>query len=134
VNALQSNTGSPTLTSPWLQPLKVQSLRQTRRGSELQAILDQVNDRAVYLRLAETLSAFLAKLRGAAGALDIQERQRIVRLIVKEILIEDESIIVRHSIPVSQPPDDDPKSPPSRSGEPKEKSYLLRNYPGPLLK
>ena len=44
---------------------------------ELQAILDQVNDRAIYLRLAETLSAFLAKLRSAADTLDIQERQRI---------------------------------------------------------
>jgi site-specific DNA recombinase len=96
--------------------------------TELQAILDQVNDRAVYLRLAETLSAFLAKLRSAADTLDIQERQRIVRLIVKEILIEDESIIVRHSIPLSQPPNDtDPKSPPSRSGEPGDQSYLLRS-------
>jgi site-specific DNA recombinase len=37
---------------------------------ELQAILDQVNDRAVYLCLAETLSAFLAKLRSAADTLD----------------------------------------------------------------
>jgi site-specific DNA recombinase len=104
-------------------------LRQREHAlqTELQAILDQVNDRAVYLRLAETLSAFLAKLRSSADTLDIQERQRIVRLIVKEILIEDESIIVRHSIPVSQPPNDDPKSTPSRSGEPGDQSYLLRS-------
>ena len=102
--------------------------REHALQTELQAILDQVNDRAVYLRLAETLSAFLAKLRSAADTLDIQERQRIVRLIVKEILIEDESIIVRHSIPVSQPPNDnDPKSPSSRSDEPADQSYLLRS-------
>jgi site-specific DNA recombinase len=101
--------------------------REHTLQTELQAILDQVNDRAVYLRLAETLSAFLAKLRSAADTLDIQERQRVVRLIVKEILIEDECIIVRHSIPVSQPPDDDPKSPPSRSVEPADQSYLLRS-------
>jgi site-specific DNA recombinase len=87
---------------------RMPELRQREQAlqTELRAILDQVNDRAVYLRLAETLSAFLAKLRSAADTLDIQERQRIVRLIVKEILIEDESIIVRHSIPVSQPPTD----------------------------
>jgi site-specific DNA recombinase len=101
--------------------------RPRRRRQILQAILDQVNDRAVYLRLAKTLSVFLAKLRSSADTLDIQERQRIVRLIVKEILIEDESIIVRHSIPVSQPPNDDAKSPPSRSGEPGDQSYLLRS-------
>jgi site-specific DNA recombinase len=102
-------------------------LRQREHAlqTELQAILDQVNDRAVYLRLAETLSAFLAKLRSAADTLDIQERQRIVRLIVKAIPIEDESLIVRHSIPVSQPPDDDPKSPPSRSVEPGDQNCLL---------
>jgi site-specific DNA recombinase len=108
---------------------RMPELRQREHAlqTELQAILDQVNDRAVYLRLAETLSAFLAKLRSSADTLDIQERQRIVRLIVKEILIEDESIIVRHSIPVSQPPNDDPKSPLSRPGEPGDKSYLLRS-------
>ena len=51
-----------------------------------------------------------------------------MRLIVKEILIEDESIIIRHSIPVSQPPNDnDPKSPPSLPGVPGDKSYLLRS-------
>jgi site-specific DNA recombinase len=108
---------------------RMPKLRQREHAlqTELQAILDQVNDRAVYLRLAETRSAFLAKLRSAADTLDIQERQRIDRLIVKEILIEDESIIVRHSIPVSQPPNDDPKSPPFRSGEPGDQSYLLRS-------
>jgi site-specific DNA recombinase len=109
---------------------RMPELRQREHAlqTELQAILDQVSDRAVYLRLAETLSAFLAKLRGAAGTLDIQERQRVVRLIVKEILIEDESIIIRHSIPVSQPPNDnDPKSPPSLLGAPGDKSYLLRS-------
>jgi site-specific DNA recombinase len=108
---------------------RMPELRQREHAlqTELQAILDQVNDRAVYLRLAETLSAFLFKLRSSADTLDIQERQRIVRLIVKEILIEDESIIVRHSIPVSQPPNDDPKSPISRPGEPGDKSYLLRS-------
>jgi len=108
---------------------RMPELRQREHAlqTELQAILNQVNDRAVYLRLAETLSAFLAKLRSAADTLDIQERQRIVRLIVKEILIEDESIIIRHSIPVCQPPNDnDPKSPLSRSGEPGDPSYLLR--------
>jgi site-specific DNA recombinase len=107
---------------------RMPELRQREHAlqTELRAILDQVNDRAVYLRLAETLSAFLDRLRSSADTLDIQERQRIVRLIVKEILIEDESIIVRHSIPVSQPPDD-PKSPPSRSGEPADQSYLLRS-------
>jgi site-specific DNA recombinase len=42
----------------------------------------QANERAVFLRLAETLTAFLARLHSAADTLSIVERQRIVRLVV----------------------------------------------------
>jgi site-specific DNA recombinase len=109
---------------------RMPELRQRERAlqTELQAIIDQVNERAVYLRLAETLSAFLARLRSSADTLDIQERQRIVRLIVREILIEGDSITIRHSIPVSKPPNGSGlQSPPSRSGVTEDQSYLLRS-------
>ena len=43
--------------------------RQQTLRAELQAIADQANDRAVFLRLAETLTAFLARLRSAAKPL-----------------------------------------------------------------
>ena len=38
--------------------------REQMLRSELQAITDQINDRAAFLRLAETLTAFLARLEG----------------------------------------------------------------------
>jgi site-specific DNA recombinase len=110
---------------------RMPELRQRERAlqAELQSILDQVNDRAVYLRLAETLSGFLARLRTSADTLDIQERQRIVRLLVKEVLIGEENIVIRHSIPLSSTPpnDSDPQPPPSGSGAPDDRSYLLRS-------
>jgi site-specific DNA recombinase len=106
-------------------------LRQRERAlqSELQSILDQVNNRAVYLQLAETLSSFLARLRASADTLDVQERQRIVRLLVKEVLVGEETIVIRHSIPLSSKPpnDNDPKPSPSGSGAPDNTSYLLRS-------
>ena len=85
---------------------RMPELRQREHAlqTELQSILDQINDRAVYLRLAETLSGFLARLRTSADTLDIQERQRIVRLVIKEILVGDETIVIRHSIPLSSMP------------------------------
>ncbi len=87
---------------------RMPSLRQRELTlrAELQAIADQTNDRAKFLRLAETLGAFLARLRSAATTLDVIERQRIVRLVVKEVLIGDDSIVIRHSIPggLSNPP------------------------------
>ena len=96
---------------------------------ERQAIAEQTQDRAAYLRLAETLSAFLERLRAAADTLDIAERQRIVRLVVKEVLVDDDTIAIRHSIPVpSGPPSSGGSVPPSGqagdSGD--QQSYLLR--------
>ena len=95
---------------------------------ELHAIAEQTRDRAAYLRLAETLSVFLARLRLAADTLDILERQRIVRLVVKEVLVGDDTIVIRHSIPVpSGPPGGSSPPPLGRSDDlGSDRSYLLR--------
>ena len=58
--------------------------REQADNAELQAIVDQSLDRTAYLRLAETLATFLTRLRSSAGALDVLERQRVLRLLVKE--------------------------------------------------
>jgi site-specific DNA recombinase len=83
--------------------------RELALRAEWQSIVEQTRERATYLHLAETLSAFLARLREAADTLDIVERQRIVRLVIKEVLVGDETIVIRHCIPV-------PSGPPNRSG------------------
>src|ERR1700734_1396443 len=103
---------------------RMPALRQREQAlrAELQAIADQANDRAVFLRLAETLTAFLARLHGAADTLSITERQRIVRLVVKDVLIGDDTITIRHSIPVSQGSPRGGCPPPSQAGGP---NYLL---------
>ena len=106
-------------------------LRQREQAlrTERQAIADQTRERATYLRLAETLSAFLARLRVAADTLDILERQRLVRLLIKEVLVGDDTIVIRHCIPVpSTPPDGSDPPPPVRADEPGvDRSYLLRS-------
>src|ERR1700719_4533690 len=104
-------------------------MREYATRAELQSIADQTTDRTAYLRLAETLTAFLARLRSSAETLDIIERQRVVRLLVKEILVSDDRIVIRHSIPLPTGPSGshDPSPiggyPSSASG----KSYLLRS-------
>src|SRR5712692_5117592 len=104
---------------------RMPALRQREQmlRAELQAIADQANDRAAFLRLAETLTAFLARLRSAAETLNVTERQRIVRLVVKDVLVGDDTITIRHSIPVPSSPPQNGGSPPSR---PNGQSYLLR--------
>ena len=94
--------------------------RKQALGAELQAIADQVNDRAAFLRLAETLTAFLTRLRSAAKSLSVMERQKIVRLLVKEILVGEDTITIRHSIPI-------PSAHPQNGGSkaPNAQNYLL---------
>jgi site-specific DNA recombinase len=103
--------------------------REQTLRAELQAIADQTNDRAMFLRLAETLTAFLARLRSAADTLDIIERQRIVRLVVKDILIGDDSIVIRHCIPVGlvSPPDSGSATRDPSSGTGGTRSLSLRS-------
>lgn len=74
--------------------------REQTLRTELKSITDQTNDRAAYLRLTETLSTLLARLRSSAQTLDIAERQRIARLLLKEVLVDDDTIVIRHSIPI----------------------------------
>src|SRR6266403_1675662 len=83
---------------------------------------DQANDQATFVRLAETLTAFLTRLHGAADTLSITERQRIVRLVVKDVLIGDDTITIRHSIPVLMGPPQAGSLPPSQTSGP---NYLL---------
>jgi site-specific DNA recombinase len=103
---------------------RMPALRQREQAlrADLQAIADQANDQAALLRLAETLTAFLARLHGAADMLNIMERQRIVRLVVKDVLIGDDTITIRHSIPVLPGPPQGSSLPPSQTAGP---NYLL---------
>ena len=73
-----------------------QAIESELRSLELAAV-----DQATYVRLAETLSDFRDKLRSRADTVDVVERQKILRLVVKEILVGAKTIRIRHSIPVS---------------------------------
>jgi site-specific DNA recombinase len=90
-----------------------------KRHSTLQAQLDaldaELHDAETYLKLADTLEGFLTRLADGLGQLSIEDQQRILRLVVREILVggEDDKITIRHSIPTPNPGPDDP-------------SYLLR--------
>src|SRR5258708_13345713 len=93
----------------------------------LQSLRMASGDQSRCLRVVETLDQFRDRLRANAEHLDIAERQKIVRLFVKEILVDGHSITIRHSIPVPASPPGSSQSPPpptgqSPSGQP---NYLL---------
>lgn len=70
---------------------------------QVEALETQMIDRAAYLKLIENLESFLARLSNSSEKASMQDRQRVVRLLVKEILVGPERIVVRHSIPTSSP-------------------------------
>jgi site-specific DNA recombinase len=93
--------------------------REQSVWAERQAILDQAADQISFLRLAETLTAFLHRLRQSAETLEIAERQKVVRLLVKEVLVDNDTITIRHSIPAQTPT-------PTASGAPLPSNSKLR--------
>ncbi len=102
--------------------------REQALQSELQSIADHVTNRTAYLRLAETLSAFLARLHVAAETLNVRDRQRLTRLLVKEVLIGDDAITIRHSIPIpTEPKGGSESTPPDGGATTDNASYLLRS-------
>jgi site-specific DNA recombinase len=81
-------------------------------GRQLEALAAEALDQQGHLQLAETLQSFLTKLGDSVRAAPLADRQRIVRLLVKEVVVGPDSILIRHSIPT-----------PKREGDPE---YRLR--------
>ena len=81
------------------------------------------------LRLTETLDSFLQRLRETAETLDIHQRQKILRLLVKEVLVGKDSITIRHSIQIPRDPDGAGRAENSTLGRlsAEPPSYLLRS-------
>lgn len=108
--------------------------------AELQSLETAANDQTKYLRLVETLDDFHTRLRERAATLNVTERQKVLRLLVKDILVGRETITIRHSIrmPHSEPnPSSAPRPPhstPTPPTTPPDPCYLLRSgrYHRPL--
>ena len=78
--------------------------RETRLKAELESLNTQFSEQTTYLRLAHTLGEFLERLRAQVQDIDVVARQRIVRLLVKEVIVDNDCITIRHSIPTSYMP------------------------------
>ena len=107
-------------------------LRKQQRANEaeLQSLEMTAVDPTRNLRLVETLTEFRTRLRARGNVLEVTERQRVVRLLVQEILVSRDNITIRHSIPMpTSSPDSNDRVRPSRE-PPKPNAgscYLLRS-------
>ncbi|CAO5174254.1 site-specific DNA recombinase [Frankia sp. AiPs1] len=76
--------------------------RETNLRGQLDALDSQIADRDLYLTLAADLEGFLSQLSENAKSTQIADRQRVLRLLVKNVLIGPEKIMIRHRIPLRQ--------------------------------
>jgi site-specific DNA recombinase len=76
--------------------------RETNLRNQIDALVSQLADRQAYLTLAADLEGFLAQLHRNAEVATTGERQRVLRLLVKDVLIGPEKITIRHRIPIRE--------------------------------
>ncbi|HYB31045.1 MAG TPA: recombinase family protein, partial [Solirubrobacteraceae bacterium] len=74
--------------------------RQAALRTQLDALETELHDAETFLKLADTLEGFLGRLADGLDRLSLDEQQRILRLVVREVLIGgDDKVTIRHSIP-----------------------------------
>ena len=101
--------------------------RKRQLEAELRAVESAAADREQYLRIAETLESFRERLHSGASSLDVVERQKVLRSLVKEVLVGDGEITICHSIPVPEAggsPQPSSGSSASRNGSGSQSSLL----------
>jgi site-specific DNA recombinase len=76
--------------------------RETNLRHQIQALDSQLADRQAYLKLASDLEGFLAQLHAKTETSTVEERQRVLRLLVKDVLVGPEKITIRHRIPIRE--------------------------------
>ncbi len=83
--------------------------RETNLRNQLDALDSQLADREAYLALAADLEGFLTQLHTRAETSTVDERRRVLKLLVKDVLIGAEKITIRHRIPLRERITNDPQ-------------------------
>ena len=76
--------------------------REAVLSTELESLEMNFIDDQQRLQLTENLEELMKRLHQSVNSLSITERQKVLRLIVKEIIVSPEGITIKHSIPVAQ--------------------------------
>jgi site-specific DNA recombinase len=76
--------------------------RETNLRNQIHALDAQLADREAYLALAADLHGFLTQLHARAETSTLDERRRVLKLLVKDVLIGPEKITIRHRIPLRE--------------------------------
>jgi site-specific DNA recombinase len=76
--------------------------RQATIEKELEGVALQALEKTRLTHLNASMENFLAALQQSAKTLEIVERQKIVRLVIKQIIVNGDTLTIHHSIPISR--------------------------------
>jgi site-specific DNA recombinase len=84
--------------------------KQTAIEKELQGVALQALEKSRLTLLNTSIENFLGSLRQSAKNLGVAERQKILRLVIKQVIVNDDTLTIQHSIPVSRGNESQPRA------------------------
>jgi site-specific DNA recombinase len=84
--------------------------RQAAIEKELEGVALQALEKSRLTQLHASMENFLAALRQSAKNLEVVERQKVVRLVIKQIVVNGDALTIQHSIPISQSNESQPRA------------------------
>jgi site-specific DNA recombinase len=76
--------------------------RQEAIEKELEGVALQALEKSRLTQLNASIENFLVALRQSAKKLEVVERQKVVRLVIKQIVVNGDTLTIQHSIPISR--------------------------------
>ena len=76
--------------------------RQVALEKELESLNLQAVEHNRLVEMNASMARFIEQLRSSAQKLNVEQKQRIVRLLVREVVVSPDTITVHHSIPLAQ--------------------------------
>ena len=75
--------------------------RQSALEKELASLNLQAIEQSRLMEMKLSMAKFIEHLRNSAQKLDVEQKQRIVRLLVREVVVGSDSVTIHHRIPLS---------------------------------
>ena len=70
--------------------------------SDLRFLTSAAEEKQRYLKISESVEGFIGKVKKSADISSTEEKRKILKLVVKEILVDYDTITIRHSIPTGR--------------------------------
>ena len=84
--------------------------RQAAIEKELEGVALKALEKSRLTQLNASMENFLTALRQSAKKLEVVERQKVVRLVIKQIVVNGDTLTIQHSIPISRSNESQPRA------------------------